>query len=210
MRFYLYPTSVNEGATSTYFVRLDMDPGLYTVASRLNVALYDQTQIAALEKQLQEQRQQYEGIQEEARSIQEGYQKGPDDLPKSGYSAHEEVILNQEQLFHLREAWFDALTKRKINSHQVIAASKEFGTALLLNVRNAFKSPFECILYTIFVLSAVFHAFNGLWTFCITWGIVLKMRSQRQAVNVCIGLMALMGFLGLMSIWGTYWINLRQ
>jgi succinate dehydrogenase / fumarate reductase cytochrome b subunit len=107
------------------------------------------------------------------------------------------------------EEWVRALAKRPVRSGEVIAESDNFGTVTLLNVRNSFQNIWTCILYTIFVVSAVFHAFNGLWTFMITWGIVIRMRSQKQSVNVCIGLMLLLGFLGLASVWGTYWINLR-
>ncbi len=107
------------------------------------------------------------------------------------------------------QKWIDALTKRSLNSGEVIAVTHDFGTATLLVVRDTFESVVMALLYTIFVLSAVFHAFNGLWTFLITWGVVIKMRSQSLAVNWCVGLMALIGFLGLAAVWGTYFINLR-
>ena len=89
----------------------------------------------------------------------------------------------------------------------MIAEAPDFGTAILLVVRDAFRSVFVSILYTIFVLATVFHAFNGLFTFFLTWGVVIKMRSQSQAVNWCVGIMVFMGFLGLASIWGTYILN---
>ena len=54
-----------------------------------------------------------------------------------------------------------------------------FGAAELLVVRDTFKIPYMMVLYTIFVLAATFHAFNGMWTFMITWGVTLSQRSQR-------------------------------
>jgi succinate dehydrogenase cytochrome b subunit len=36
-------------------------------------------------------------------------------------------------------------------------------------------------VYFIGVLAAVFHFTNGLWTFCITWGITVGVRAQRTA-----------------------------
>lgn len=96
---------------------------------------------------------------------------------------------------------FEGLT---LQGHEALASAKDFGTATLLVVRDSFLSLPVGILYTIFVLSAVFHAFNGLWTFMITWGVVIRMRSQIFAVNVCIGTMVIVGFLGLLAIWGSY------
>lgn len=90
------------------------------------------------------------------------------------------------------------------------AIADNFGTAELLVVRETFKSPLMIALYTFFVLAAVFHGFNGLWTFCITWGLTLTARSQRRMRTLSTLLMILIGFLGLAAIWGTYWINLRQ
>lgn len=114
--------------------------------------------------------------------------------------------LNPEE----KTTWMKALKKKSLKGDQVIAVSPDFGTATLLMVRDAFKSPIKAGLYTIFVLAACFHAFNGLWTFCITWGWVIRARSQAKLVNVCTAIMIVVAFLGLASIWGTYWINLRM
>jgi succinate dehydrogenase / fumarate reductase, cytochrome b subunit len=160
-RFLDYPNSAQVGSKMTYFVRLEMDEGLPSVADRLGVTLYDNESIA-------KQR-----------------------------SEHEEV-------------WLEALEKRKVQDDQVIAACDNFGTASLLTVRNAFKSPFFIGIYTIFVLAACFHGLNGFWTFLITWGVVLKMSSQRWMVKLAMGLMAVVTFLGLASVWGTYLLNLKQ
>ncbi len=107
-------------------------------------------------------------------------------------------------------AQIDALKKQNIAYGHVIACAKEFGTASLLAVRNTFKNPIYIGLYTIFVIAACFHACNGFWTFLITWGWVLKMAAQRAWVMVSIVFMAVMLFLGLAAVWGTYWINLRN
>ncbi|MCH9614631.1 MAG: Succinate dehydrogenase cytochrome b558 subunit [Chlamydiia bacterium] len=88
---------------------------------------------------------------------------------------------------------------------EVIAECPQFGIGTLLVVRDTFHSIFKSILYTIFVLAACFHAFNGLWTFMISWGVVLGIRSQKTAVNVCVAIMVLLAFLGLAAIWGTHW-----
>lgn len=92
----------------------------------------------------------------------------------------------------------------------VIAVANNFGTAELLMVRETFKKPIMLVLYTLFVFAACYHAFNGLWTFLIKWGVTLSQRSQRWMLKVAISLMILIGFLGLAAIWLTYWINLKQ
>lgn len=96
----------------------------------------------------------------------------------------------------------------KDDSIQVIA--KTPGKAMLMMMRDTFKSPLMCILYTIFVLAAAFHAFNGIWTALITWGVVLSVRSQKRMLPICWFGVLLLAFLGLAAVWGTYWINLRN
>lgn len=96
------------------------------------------------------------------------------------------------------------------NQGQVTAQSTQFGTAVLLMVRETFKSPLMIFLYTIFVLAASFHAFNGLWTFMISWGITQTAASQRLMRKFAVTLMVIICFLGLAAIWATYWINLKS
>lgn len=93
---------------------------------------------------------------------------------------------------------------KPLSPEQIIAVAPDFGTASLLAVRNTFKNPIYVGLYTIFVLAACFHAFNGFWTFLITWGVILRMSAQRAMGRVAIALMILLACLGLISIWGTY------
>ncbi len=89
-----------------------------------------------------------------------------------------------------------------------IAISSDPGTGMLLMVRDIFKSSWMMVLYTIFVLSAAFHAFNGLWTFLITWGLLLSLRSQRAAIPFAWCGVALLAFWGVAATW-CYWVNLR-
>ena len=96
------------------------------------------------------------------------------------------------------------------NNGQIQAVTKDFGTAELLMVRDAFKNPWIMTFYTIFVLAACFHAFNGLWTFMITWGVTLSIKIQRIFLGITTILMFLMTFLGLATIYLTYWVNLRS
>ncbi len=115
----------------------------------------------------------------------------------------------QEQKKEQQRGWVDALHHMPINETQVLAAAKNFGTAELLIVRETFKNPLMMVLYTLFVLAACYHAFNGLWTCLITWGVILTAASQKAMKKVSVALMVLVAFLGLVTIWCTYWINLK-
>jgi succinate dehydrogenase / fumarate reductase cytochrome b subunit len=105
---------------------------------------------------------------------------------------------------------FSKAIHKPLKTNQVIAVANSFGLAELLMVRETFKMPIMIALYTIFVLAACFHAFNGLWTFMISWGITLTQRAQRHMLSFATFLMILIAFLGLSAIWLTYWINLKQ
>lgn len=105
--------------------------------------------------------------------------------------------------------WVSSLNKRPLQTGQVIAVAENFGTAELLMVRETFKNPAMLVLYTVLVLSACFHAYNGLWTFLITWGATLSVKSQKFSRKIATVLMVVVTLLGLAAIWGTYWVNLR-
>ncbi len=101
------------------------------------------------------------------------------------------------------------IQKLETAENKIIAITPSFGMAELLIVRETFKMPFMIALYTILVLAACFHGFNGLWTFMISWGVTLSERSQKGMLRVAQFLMVSIAFLGLAAIWGTYWINLK-
>ena len=83
-----------------------------------------------------------------------------------------------------------------------VAKTKDFGTAELIVVRETFKSPFMMGLYTLLVLAACFHGFNGLWTFCLSWGVIVSERAQKITLRICYGLMFLITLCGLIAIYG--------
>lgn len=109
-----------------------------------------------------------------------------------------------------RHDWMGTTLKQPFEKNELIAVSKDFGTAELLMLRDTFKMPVMIVLYTLLVLGTCFHAFNGLWTLMITWGITLSQRSQAMMRIFAVGLMLLITFLGLAAVWFTYWINLRS
>ena len=98
----------------------------------------------------------------------------------------------------------ESLERYRIGKDQVVAASPNFGSATLLLVRNWFKQPLLAILYTVFILVTCFHAGHGFWTFLITWGVLLRYAAQKRAYAVGMGIFFFLAFLGIISIWGTY------
>lgn len=201
-RFVEYPETVSQGAKDTYFVRVGMDNGLYTVANRLGVKIYDAGEIER-EREALKSREAENSLVEAANNIRTN-DPNPDE-----FDVQKGRILTAAQKYEEKRVFVEALSKHPLKQGEVIAASESFGTATLFTVRDTFKSPIYVALYTAFVLAACFHAFNGFWTFLITWGVILKMAAQKRMVNVAIGLMILVAFLGLAAVWGTYWLNLK-
>jgi succinate dehydrogenase / fumarate reductase cytochrome b subunit len=181
MRFLEYPTSARQGAEHQYFIRVASDEGLDTLSKRLGFNLYNQKQIEEITQQMVSQ------------------------TPAPAEHRH------FEELIKLREnqAWVEAVQHWPLHENQMIAVAPSFGVAELLMVRDAFKNPTMIFLYTGLVLAACFHAFNGLWTFMISWGITLTARSQQIMRTLATSLMVLVTFLGLAAIWGSYWLNLK-
>ena len=204
MRFIHYPIEAKDKQKTYFLTRVSMDRGLYTVCDRLQVKIFDSEAITSEKNSLAAMSGKMPLVDQKLKESQRDPKNG------AGYDSETASIYNTIQRFNEKQAWVSALEKRELKSNQVIVAADNFGTATLLNVRDAFKNPVKACLYSIFVLAAVFHAFNGLWTFLISWGAILRIRSQRAVVNICISLMVIFAFLGLAAIWGSYWINLRN
>jgi succinate dehydrogenase / fumarate reductase cytochrome b subunit len=99
---------------------------------------------------------------------------------------------------------------KPLKDNELVAVANSFGKIELLVVRDTFKQPIMVVLYTLFVLAACYHAFNGLWTAMIRWGVTLTVRSQRYMLFFCSALMILVAFFGLASIFGSYWLNFHS
>ncbi|MBB65485.1 MAG: succinate dehydrogenase [Waddliaceae bacterium] len=206
MRFMNYPSTVHIGNSKLYVAPLEMDEGLYTLSERLNVQLIDSEWI---EDQVPKESLDNLDVFPKLLSFYTHLQD-PFSSPK-GSELDEEKAAKYVQAQHNREsqAFAETLRSYEIEEGQVLALVPEFGTITLLIVRETFKVPLFILLYSIFVVSAVFHACNGLWTFCMTWGIAGDTVSQKRISRAVIALMLLLMFLGLSAVWGTYWVNLR-
>jgi len=184
MRFVDMPKRAMLANQEQSMVKISFDEGLYPLSSRLGATLYDAKKIRAIEKG-----------------------SNPSDPATS--KVYDEEIAEQFIAFENGEEkreWIQTLCSFCPGPNEVVAVADSPGKTMLLMVRNTFKSPLYTLLYTIFLLAAAFHAFNGFWTFLITWGVILSYRSQKRMIPVCmIGALAL-AFLGLAAIWGSYWL----
>lgn len=210
MRFMYYPTSAKLGSDTFYMMPVSLDDGLYTLSKRLNVTLIT-------EKELDEERKLLETASLKAGSPAEPLTGFFQTISDIFSQSNDEMINNQEakklienQEIEQKKEWIKAIEAWPISDTQAVAVAPDFGTAELLLVRDTFKSPLMLFLYSIFVLAATYHAFNGLWTFMITWGVTLTERSQSYMRVLSVLLMFLIGFLGLIAIWGSYLVNLNE
>ncbi len=119
-------------------------------------------------------------------------------------------IADMQAASQLPKDYLQQLASYKLKDHQLVAEASDRGTAILLTVRDTFKNPWMDILYSLFVLAAVYHGLNGFWTFLITWGAILSVASQKLCSKLGMAGMAVLTCLGLAAIWLTYWVNLRH
>ena len=199
MRFWGYPLDLPGVGQRNYAVLIDLDVGAYTVASRLQATVLDQKDYARL----------IQGKEVIALRKVRALAQEKNILRRSNIPIPVR-ILQEEQEIETTKRWVASMKKKAVQKGQALVIAANFGTALLFVVRDTFKSVWVAIFYTLFVISAVFHACNGLWTYCIVWGITLTEKSRTFMRRFSMFLMACLMFLGLAAIWGTFWINLRQ
>ncbi len=207
-RFLDYPHTIFQGKDTIYFAKLDMDDGLYPLAYRLDVNLYDESSIAK-EIVSFDRRSDEKTLLDAAGTLKNEKLDWIKGVMPTSFEHQKEIIFQSAEKYKLKASWLEGLKKIQIGSNQVIAESSDFGTITLLTVRDTFKRPIYLLLYTIFVLAACFHAFNGFWTFLLSWGIIIRRSAQKSLLAFSIGLMVLISFLGMAAIWGT-WFNLRN
>lgn len=184
MRIYNYPLSGLKGDQKYFIQKVSNDPGLYTVASRLGVEVMNNVEIN--------------------KSVSD-----TNNIKIPMGASDQAITLLKRQAVDQEIAWQKALHKWPLTQGESLIVAQDFGTATLFMLRDTFKDPLLAVLYSIFVIAACFHAFNGLWTAFITWGITLNPSIQQISRYFCHTLMFLMMALGLVAIWGTYWLNLK-
>ncbi len=191
MRFIRYPVKTIYNNEEQYLVKLNFDEGLYGLTARMQGQLFDKKEIVKLSE--------YNDLNIQKVSFDNSFSyeyKKASEITKA-------MAINQIHDF------ISSLNKFSLKDNQIIAAMPSPGKAILLTVRDTFKSYYMIFFYSIFVIAAIFHAINGLWTFMISWGLILSYRSQKSMLNVCLLIMLILAFLGLSAIWGTYLVTLR-
>jgi succinate dehydrogenase / fumarate reductase cytochrome b subunit len=123
------------------------------------------------------------------------------DQPKK-IDSKSEVILTMDPKLEKMAEKFQVSLEPLEGSTKLKAYAPDQGTAFLFMVREIFKSTAISIFYSIFVMAAAFHAFNGLWTFLLTWGILLSRKSQITMIPVCLSGSFIILFFGYVAIWG--------
>ena len=114
MRFYMYPTIVDMGKDEAYFVRITMDPGLYTVSDRLGVKLYNQKAIDEVKEQVASHARELKTLSSDAEKIQES-------PPPYVYQENIDQLLSHYQNLEEQELYLKGLEKRSISGNEVIA-----------------------------------------------------------------------------------------
>ena len=208
MRFMNVPTSAKLASSEYFMVGLELDEGLYTLSERLGVELFDGAWIEK-ELSLQDIESDTKSVYPDVNDALEQLKQPLIPLPGTSYSLKRSEYLKNAQHVRENESFMELMSSYPIDEGRVVAVAGDFGTALLLAVRETMKAPIMLFIYSIFVIATCFHAANGLWTFLITWGICISDRSQDLAKKASKGLMYFLVFLGLSAVWGTYWINLR-
>ncbi len=187
MRFFSKPQEFLWKNQKFFLTPLRFDEGLYPLSARMKVSLFSEKDLSTL-----------------------GEKKESLSFLSSQFSSDYNPLIEQEPTQEeIRKQLQDGLSKMQKNplkQGEVLAVSPNIGTAFLFVVRNTFKSLPMAFFYTLFLLAATFHAFQGIWTFLISWGIILNVYSQKKAVQFCMALMVLFAFLGFMAIWGSYWL----
>jgi len=204
-RFIEYPQEVTGFSCHRYFVALSYDPGLYSVATRMHVQLYDQAMVQAKIAKAPSDADIHTLQEAKSHFLMQGQHYDPKLI---SLSAELESGLYEKKVACLLERF---MTKQQNALPQTIwvAECPDFGTATLLTVRDTFKNKLYASLYTLFVLAAVFHGCNGFWTFLITWGLILKKSAQKAMVSLSLGMILILGFLGMAAIWGSYYLTLK-
>jgi succinate dehydrogenase / fumarate reductase cytochrome b subunit len=61
-------------------------------------------------------------------------------------------------------------------------------------------NSFMLVFYIIGVVSAAFHFANGMWSFCVTWGITVGPKAQRISTYVWMALFAVLSIGGVLIL----------
>lgn len=76
-----------------------------------------------------------------------------------------------------------------------------FGTEVNFDMMaNIVDNPLMLTFYIIGIVSATFHLANGLWSFCVSWGITVSPRSQQINTYVTMAIFLALSYVGIRAI----------
>ncbi|WP_394233155.1 succinate dehydrogenase cytochrome b558 subunit [Niallia oryzisoli] len=67
-------------------------------------------------------------------------------------------------------------------------------------MENILSNPLMLAFYIIGIISAIFHFANGLWSFCISWGITMTPRSQQISTYVTMIIFVALSVVGVRAL----------
>jgi len=67
-------------------------------------------------------------------------------------------------------------------------------------MENILTQPFYFWFYIISIIAVVFHLANGLWSFCVSWGIAQSPRSQQIVTYITIAIFFVVSYIGIRTI----------
>ncbi len=65
---------------------------------------------------------------------------------------------------------------------------------------NIVDNPVTLGLYIVGIVSAVFHLANGLWSFCVSWGLTITPKSQRVFTWITMAIFVALSYVGVTAI----------
>lgn len=138
--------------------------------------------------------------------------ENPQPITKGGETSYFLVQKESPTLYKMKDKlhliFYDQsiIPDHPLKKGELLVESPSAGVAFLLVVRESFTNPLIVILYSILVISACYHGYNGLWTAMLTWGVVVSVAAQRRLRLVTLFLMLLIMSFGLFAAWGSYFL----
>lgn len=86
------------------------------------------------------------------------------------------------------------------NTRVQIALGTVEQDAIGTQMHEIVTNPLFYWIYIVCVISAVFHFSNGLWSFLVSWGIVVGPRAQRVTTYVTMGIFVVMSIMFILSL----------
>ena len=136
---------------------------------------------------------------------------------KRAFLIYEDKTFYKTQTYH-KKVYFEKVNRhennhytvkfkpfiKKIGKSKSALISRSKGVNFLFILKYELKKFYMAFLYLLFIFFAAFHAFNGIWSFLIRWGITLSLFAQKLSLIICYFLMAITFSIGAFCVWSNY------